>query len=233
MAHRSIMTDAPENTLPGFQQAIDLGVEWIETDVRLTSDGHHVILHDATLDRTTDGSGRINAVTFQDVHSLDAGSWFDHAFTGTSLPSLPDILEFCKDRINLYLDCKSVDVDLLIKEIAEHGMEHQTVIFANSETLGRARRLDANIPIMPSINKRLDTCYWIDLLHPEAIEVHAHHLTPNLVDAFHDQKVIVQAQTLGNRDHPAMWERCLDLGVDWIQTDRAIEVIEMITSRPE
>lgn len=81
---------------------------------------------------------------------------------------------------------------------------------------------------MPSINKRLDPAYWIDALEPEAIEVHAHHLTEPLVEAFHASNVIVQAQTLNDRDHPKMWQWCADLGVDWIQTDRAPEVIDLI-----
>lgn len=231
MAHRSIMTAAPENTLPGFQQAIDLGVEWIETDVRLTKDGRHVILHDATLDRTTDGSGRVDAATLGHIVSLDAGNWFSTSFTGASVPTLPDILDFCKNRINLYLDCKAIDIDLLIREVIDHGMENQVVVFADPVTLSRGRDLDGKVPIMPSINKQLASDDWIDLLHPEAIEVHAHHLTQDLVDDFHTKDVIVQAQTLGDRDNPAMWKRCLDLGVDWIQTDKALEVIEMIDAR--
>ena len=81
---------------------------------------------------------------------------------------------------------------------------------------------------MPSINKHLDPAYWIEILSSEAIEIHAHLLTPELVDSFHASDVIVQAQTLNERDHPNIWQRCLDIGVNWIQTDRAPEVIELI-----
>ena len=62
-------------------------------------------------------------------------------------------------------------------------------------------------------------------LSPEAVEVHAHLLTPELVRGFHNAGMIVQAQTLGKRDHPAVWRVCLDMGVDWIQTDRAGDLL--------
>lgn len=229
MAHRSIMTDAPENTLPGFQQAIDRGVEWIETDVRLTRDGHHVILHDSTLDRTTNGAGPVEERTLDEIRQLDAGSWFSPAFAGALLPTLTEILDFCRDRVNLYLDCKRVNTTQLAHEILDADATHQVIVFDKLEALTETRSAsDGRVPVMPSINKRLEPAYWINALSPEAVEIHAHHISETLVEAFHASNVIVQAQTLNDRDHPEMWQRCLDLGVDWIQTDCAPDVITLI-----
>ena len=228
------MTDAPENTLPGFQQAIDRGVEWIETDVRLTRDGHHIILHDSTLDRTTNGVGPVEQKTLDELRLLDAGCWFDQAFAGTPLPTLRDILDFCRGRINLYLDCKRVNPTQLAREILDANAIHQVIVFDKLDALTEIRTAsNGRVPVMPSINKRLDPAYWIDALEPEAIEVHAHHLTEPIVEAFHASNVIVQAQTLNDRDHPKIWQRCVDLAVDWIQTDRAPEVIALIDQKAD
>lgn len=195
-------------------------------DLRLTRDGRHVVIHDATLDRTTSGSGPVSEMDLEALKALDAGAWFSPEHAGTRLLTHAEALTFCKGRINLYLDCKRVDPALLVHEVREAGMERQVVVFDGPERLEEVRTLSGGaIPVMPSINRRLEVDYWVERLHPEAVEVHAHLLTPELVRGFQKVGVIVQAQTLGNRDHPAIWRTCFDLGVDWIQTDRAEEVL--------
>ena len=108
-------------------------------------------------------------------------------------------------------------------------MRFFVIVFDKLEALTETRSAsDGRVPVMPSINKRLEPAYWINALSPEAVEIHAHHISETLVEAFHASNVIVQAQTLNDRDHPEMWQRCLDLGVDWIQTDCAPDVITLI-----
>jgi glycerophosphoryl diester phosphodiesterase len=232
MAHRSIMSGAPENTLPGFQRAIDARVEWIEIDVRLTADGQHIVVHDRTVDRTTNGSGFVHELDLDVLRRLDAGSYFAHEFAHVGLPTLAETLDFCRGRINLYLDCKQVDVALLVREILDAEMTNQVVVFDKLDHLLQMRDLaDGRVPVMPSINKCLDAPYWMDVLQPEAVEVHAHLLQADLVRTFHDLGVIVQAQTLGDRDRVEMWETCFDMGVDWVQTDCAYELLAVIQKR--
>lgn len=92
-AHRGDVAAAPENTLPAFESAVRKGVHMIEFDVRRTRDGELIILHDARVDRTTDGSGLVSEMTFAEVRALDAGSWFDPAFADTRIPTLRETLE--------------------------------------------------------------------------------------------------------------------------------------------
>src|SRR4051812_14929099 len=80
MGHRGAMGHAPENTMASFRKAVELGVEAIELDVHLTSDGKLVVIHDETLDRTTDGQGPVVAKTLAELKALDAGSWFKPEF---------------------------------------------------------------------------------------------------------------------------------------------------------
>lgn len=96
IAHRGEHLHHPENTLAAFQGAIDAGADYFELDVRTTSDGNRVILHDSKLDRTTDGTGEVAQHTFQDVRALDAGSKFSAAFTGTKVPALDEALELAR-----------------------------------------------------------------------------------------------------------------------------------------
>jgi glycerophosphoryl diester phosphodiesterase len=92
-AHRGDTKHYPENTLPAFVSAVAKGAHMIEFDVYLTKDGFPIIIHDNTVDRTTDGSGNVTDYLFEDLRQLDAGSWFDQKFAGTRIPTLQETLE--------------------------------------------------------------------------------------------------------------------------------------------
>src|SRR4051812_14588222 len=87
VAHRGANRVAPENTLPAYEAAIALGCDYVEIDVRATRDGHLVLLHDRTVDRTTDGTGHAAEMDFATIRALDAGVKFGDAFRGTRVPT--------------------------------------------------------------------------------------------------------------------------------------------------
>ena len=91
-AHRGDVAAAPENTIPAFVSAVKKGAGMIEFDVQLSKDGHLVIMHDTSVDRTTNGKGRVSDLTFQELRALDAGGWFDPSFTNTQIPTLEEAL---------------------------------------------------------------------------------------------------------------------------------------------
>ncbi len=105
-AHRGASALAPENTLAAFQEAADLGCDWIETDVRLTSDLVPILIHDDTVDRTTDGRGAVGEMEIHSIRSLDAGSWFARRFRGERIPTLDEALEWGRGRCGLNLEIK-------------------------------------------------------------------------------------------------------------------------------
>ncbi len=92
IGHRGAKASAPENTLAGIRQAHREGAVWVEFDVRLTADGHPILMHDDTLDRTTDGHGPVAAATLEDIRRLDAGTRFGAAFHGERVPMLSEAL---------------------------------------------------------------------------------------------------------------------------------------------
>ena len=97
LAHRGLVQHAPENTLPSFAAAIELGLS-IELDVYQTRDEHLVVIHDKTLDRTTNGTGEVTEMTLAEIRKLDAGSWFDPRFAGEKVPTLEEVFKLVRDR---------------------------------------------------------------------------------------------------------------------------------------
>jgi len=109
IGHRGASGYAPENTLAAFDRALDLGADGVETDVRLTRDGVLVLLHDDTVDRTTDGRGHIADLTWSEVQKLDAGGWYGETYAGQRVPRLEELLDRYAGRLQLVLEIKAAD----------------------------------------------------------------------------------------------------------------------------
>ena len=141
-AHRGFSDAAPENTIPALEAALAAGADVAEIDVALTSDGHLVLMHDYTLDRTTTGTGPVKLSTLAEIQALDAGPWFGAAFAGTRVPSLDDVLEWSQGRLGILLEMKNCPdrdprfIDAVIDTIERHdasgwvlpaGFDHPSV----------------------------------------------------------------------------------------------------------
>ncbi|NOZ41006.1 MAG: hypothetical protein GXP24_12395 [Planctomycetes bacterium] len=107
IAHRGNSSAAPENTFASINSAFDVGADHVEADIRLTSDGYAVLMHDATVDRTTNGSGTVASMTLADLQLLDAGSWFSSEFAGESVLTLAEALVAVNHRGRILLDIKA------------------------------------------------------------------------------------------------------------------------------
>jgi len=107
IAHRGASAVAPENTMAAFRRAAEMGAECIETDLHLSRDGRLVIVHDTTLNRTTNGDGLVKNFTFNELRELDAGTWFSQDFAGERLPAIEELLDFAGPAdLSLYLEIK-------------------------------------------------------------------------------------------------------------------------------
>ncbi len=98
-AHRGDMKNAPENTVPAIRSAVARGTHQIEFDLQLSKDGHIVVIHDSTVDRTTNGSGKVADMTFEELRALDAGSWFSNEYAGVQIPTFREVLTEIPRRI--------------------------------------------------------------------------------------------------------------------------------------
>ncbi len=107
IGHRGAADYAPENTLEGIHTAADMGVEWVELDVKLTKDQVPIIFHDETLDRTTNSAGNVKDFTLAELKELDAGSWFSDGFYGAQIPTLEEVVDVLLERdMGLNLEIK-------------------------------------------------------------------------------------------------------------------------------
>ena len=160
IAHRGAKQDAPENTMPAFIAAFEQGAMHIECDVHLTADNTPVIIHDDTLDRTTNSSGQVALSSDQTIQSLDAGSWFHEDFKGTSIPVLSELLRWQKQSdITLHLEIKPMSpekinagLDVILQQV--HALANTEKIFLLSfqyAILERLQQLNSPLPRVLSV----------------------------------------------------------------------------------
>jgi len=153
-AHRGASVHAPENTLSAFQLGLQQGADAIELDAKLSADGVVVVIHDATVDRTTDGNGAVKKLSLEAIKELDAGSFFDHAFHGERIPTLGEVFEAIGKLtfINIELTNYTSPYDALPEKVAEQVIKHnlqERVLFSsfNPSILCRIHRLLPSVPI--------------------------------------------------------------------------------------
>ena len=145
--HRGSPDNYPENTILSFDMAIQEGADGIEMDVRVSSDGEYVIMHDSTVDRTTNGTGRIDELTLTQIKSLDAGSWKGSQFVGVEVPTLDEILTKYKgvDTILiLHLVGVAGNTLRLVDKVKDMGMLEQCHFFGSSGTLNNVKNYEPN-----------------------------------------------------------------------------------------
>ncbi len=157
-AHRGANKTHPENTLAAFNEAIRLGAHMIEFDVQLTKDNKLVIMHDETVDRTTNGSGRVSELTFEEIRKLDAGSWKSDFFAGEKVPTLQEVLNIMPDSIWLNIHLKGtqkVGIETAKLIVAENRLS-QTVIACEKESAKGVKKVDPSLKIcnMNRLNSR-------------------------------------------------------------------------------
>ena len=131
--HRGFNTEAPENTIPALLKSKQRGFEYVEIDVHFSSDGVPVIIHDVTVDRTSNGTGAVSELTLSALKALDFGSWFSPKYAGVTIPTLEEALIACKELgLKIYLEIKDAtneQLDIILDTVLLYGMsKHVTVI---------------------------------------------------------------------------------------------------------
>lgn len=147
VAHRGSSADCPENTLASYKRSIEAGATATEADVRTTKDGFLISLHDADVKRTTNGKGLARDLTLAEIRKLDAGSWFAPKFAGERVPTLREILELCRGKIDVLLDLQEPGEDYakrITDEVRKHGEPKRIVL--GIRTLEHARLFRKLLP---------------------------------------------------------------------------------------
>ncbi|NJN70191.1 MAG: glycerophosphoryl diester phosphodiesterase [Nitrospira sp.] len=212
IGHRGACGYRPENTLASIEHAINLGCHFTEVDVRRTSDGMLVLLHDERVDRTTNGRGYIAELTVEDTQKLDAD-------TGQKVPTLEEALAIASGRIGLILELKvpglTYDACATVRGSGFNG----SVIFASFllEELQHVRRIDPKAQTL-ALFKRLpeDPGATAISLQATHVGIRIDTVTKPLVHRLHDARLLVFVYTV---DNPAAIKRVKMLGVDGIISD--------------
>jgi len=160
-AHRGACVSHPENTLPAFAEAIRLGVHQIEFDVYLTKDKQCVVIHDGSVDRTTDGSGKVSELTLAEIRRLDAGSWKNAKFAGVKVPTLRETLAMMP--VNVWLNVHTrggADAGTAVaREIVRQGRQHQAFLATGWSESAAARKVFPGILICNMRYQGFDSRY--------------------------------------------------------------------------
>lgn len=234
--HRGDRSAAPENTIPALASALASTLEFVETDIQLTADGVPVLIHDATVDRTTNGSGAVADLTFAQLRSLDAGSWYSPRFAGVTVPSLEEFLAvLAGTRKQALLELKGFweaeEVRVVTRMIGRHGVAGQ-VSFATFDftTMMNLRSVAPEIPriiiqrMLPADPVRLAKFYGAIgiVTSPASIEAN-----PGAVSAMHEAGLGLLLYTLNSKQR---WSEALALGVDGIITDKPSSLDEWLAA---
>lgn len=226
-AHRGASSVAPENTLASVREALETSSEFIEVDVRLTSDGVPVLMHDRTVDRTTNGSGALDALTLAAVKHLDAGSWFDDAFAGERVPTFTEFIDVVEDTgrkilIEMKGEWNAEEAELLTTLIEERGLVDRVAMLAfSSHTLRAVREANEDVARVWLVRKFDDeTLRNVAELGVNGVGARLliYERYPTMTRLLESIGVVSLSYTLND---PREWSRAHILGVDIIATDRA------------
>lgn len=236
--HRGANRYAPENTLPAFAKAIRLGVDYVEFDVRTTSDGKFYLLHDSTLDGKTDGHGPIANLPSSAVAALSAGVKFGRPFAHLELPTLEEFLAATEGKVDLYFDAKAIPPAALAEAVERHHMSDRTVVYQSPQYLAQLKAINPRIRSLPPLGKPEELDELAATLKPYAVDASWEILSKELIARCHAANVKVFSDALGRRERIEDYLQAMEWGIDLIQTDhplrvmRAIELWEQRQSRP-
>lgn len=220
-AHRGSSSEAPENTIPAFEKAIEEGADYVEMDVRLTSDGELVLMHDPSTKRTTGVNKLVCDTTYEELQQLDAGAEFSDEYAGTKIPTLQEAIDTCKGKVMMNIELKTVRNDgeleaKVAQVLKENNMEEQCIVTSfKQRSLVRIKKDDPDI-----VTGYIYSFGYSNRTNYEAMDVlsiDARYLTRQVVTGAHKKGIMVCAWTVNTSSE---MRRMMAIGVDNIITDR-------------
>ena len=230
-AHRGSSKDAPENTLSAIRRAIADGADFAEIDVQEAADGVIVLLHDTDLVRVAGLNQKIWQITYPEIKSLDAGSWFSPEFKGEHIPTLAETLELARDNIKLNIEIKFNGhekhlVESVVKIIEDHKFGSQCVITSlNYDGLRKVKELNPDLKTGFIIAKSIGNMFRVDT---DILSLASGIVTADVIAAARKGKKEVHVWTVNRPDNMSYF---INLGVDNIITDYPAKLVAVINER--
>jgi glycerophosphoryl diester phosphodiesterase len=223
IAHRGEHLHNPENTLPAYRTAVELGADFFEVDVRTTSDGKLVLMHDGTVDRMTNGHGEVAQKTFDEMRALDV--------KGARVPTLDEAMDVAAGRAGVYLDCKSVAPLPLIEAIERHKLSERVVLYGRPSFLKEVLALRPHLKAMPEANNPAVLKDLIDSLHLRVAAFGASDWNEPTIAVARAAGIDLYVDRLGPADKPEIWLQAVEQGATGIQTDKPGELVEFLRAK--
>ena len=232
VAHRGAHNDAPENSLAAYQIAIDMGVDFIEVDIRTTKDGVIVSCHNGDIDAYVDGlTGSINRFTFAELQKIDIGIKKGAKWKDTRIPTFEEILKIAKGKCGIYLDLKEAPVKELVALIKKYDMEGQTLWYSPSIRFWTFNDLAKECPNCipmpdPIFNWLLPKT--LKYMNPQVIAGTYNTFSEEFAKKCHEKGslVIIDEDNSDSKE----WQQAIGMGVDGIQTDKPEELIHFLNN---
>ena len=225
--HRAANEFAPENTLSAIQIALDLQVDYIEIDVRQTKDGRSILLHDGNLNRTTTGKGPLKELSFEDARKLSAGSWFNPFFATEKIPTLEESCmllsahnDKSKDKTYFYVDCKDINVKVLIDTLSKYMLLEGSVFYVSEQQIDQIRTLAPKAKMLPALHSPKDLDRMVDTWHPYALDTNWKDLSKELIGKAHTKGVKIFSDGFGENQNVDSYVLAIKAGIDVISTNK-------------
>ncbi|HTQ64269.1 MAG TPA: glycerophosphodiester phosphodiesterase family protein [Puia sp.] len=236
VAHRGDHTHAPENTLKAFENAILDSADYVEIDLRTSLDSQLIIMHDASVDRMTDGKGFVKDMNLESLKKLRVQDKVHPERGEAAVATFKEVLQLCKGRINIYLDFKNAEPAVAYKEIIQSGMEKQVIVYINEEEqYYKWRKTAPDMPLMVSLPDHIrDVESMKNFLEKYQVEI---------LDGDYDQYSVDMIRTVGQLGYlvvtdiqgmdeaPAKWNLAIEKGIRGLQTDHPKELIDYLSAR--
>lgn len=224
IGHRGAAGHAPENTLVSMRKAMEIGVHGLEFDIHRTRDGVLVVIHDATVDRTTNGKGTVGELTLAELRQFDAGSWMAPGFAGEPIPTLEELAQAVPDPIRLFLEMKAGnDVYPGIEEQVAQFLQERNLVNRTNVSSFDHFVLKHMVELLPGLetgmlysNRPVDPVGMSRACGATAIHTSWRHASADMVAQAHAAGLTVNAWTANT---PEAIAHCLNVGVDGIITD--------------
>jgi glycerophosphoryl diester phosphodiesterase len=228
VAHRGAHNGIPENTVAAYRAAAEMGVDFVEVDLRETKDGQIVSVHNAKVDDyTKDATGLVKTFTLAELKAMDIGSRIGPEWKDERIPTFDEILDAVKGKCGIYLDLKDAPVPKLLEIIRAHGMEREVIWYAGPAQQKQVASLCPECHPMPDPGPEAFLGLVLKDQKPKIIASDVDHTTPSFVETCHKAGAIV----IADDSKPEDWETMLAAGVDGIQTDEPAELIAYLKKR--
>lgn len=227
IAHRGSHLVKPENTIAAIEEAIQLGADYVEIDLRTTRDGYLVLSHNESVDQQTNGKGKVRDLKLEEIQKLTVNSKDGMIYR---VPVFSEVLKTCKNKINIYLDFKDADVEQAYREIKAAGMEKQILVYLNKAGQGEDwKRIAPKIPLMAGIPVNIRTKEDLKVfLQKTNIQASDRLADPMLMPALKENGISVFLDVQNGIEDPARWDAALNKGVQGLQTDHPAALIQYL-----